>query len=181
MPPTTCRRAAPLICWPTRPLAHVRLHLHRSPAFSPLSSPALRTNFWVCLAQKLCQAATKHMKVAAARQRVELWMRCRIALHLYPIHLAVVGSSHGSQPRELNCPSTLTRGVWFRPHYAGSKPNGTKDAIPLEQQQAVVRAYATKSQELGACCRPTETGAGPSDARVAAAASHFTGLFLACT
>ena len=134
MPPTTCRRAAPLICWPTRPLAHVRLHLHRSPAFSPLSSPALRTNFWVCLAQKLCQAATKHMKVAAARQRVELWMRCRIALHLYPIHLAVVGSSHGSQPRELNCPSTLTRGVWFRPHYAGSKPNGTKDAIPLEQQ-----------------------------------------------
>ena len=36
------------------------------------------------------------------------------------------------------------------------------------------------SQELGACCRPTETGAGPSDARVAAAASHFTGVFLAC-
>ena len=27
--------------------------------------------------------------------------------------------------------------------------------------------------ELRACCRPTETGAGPSDARIAAAASHF--------
>jgi len=35
-------------------------------------------------------------------------------------------------------------------------------------------------KELGACCRPTETGAGPSDARIAAAASHFTGVFLAC-
>jgi len=31
-----------------------------------------------------------------------------------------------------------------------------------------------------ACCRPTETGAGPSEARIAAAASHFTGVFLAC-
>ena len=37
-----------------------------------------------------------------------------------------------------------------------------------------------KSQELRACCRPTETGAGPPDARTAAAASHFTCVFLAC-
>ena len=37
-----------------------------------------------------------------------------------------------------------------------------------------------KSQELRACCRPTETGAGLSDARIAAAASHFTGVFLVC-
>ena len=28
------------------------------------------------------------------------------------------------------------------------------------------------TKELRACCRPTETGAGPSDARIAAAASH---------
>ena len=40
--------------------------------------------------------------------------------------------------------------------------------------------YWAKSQELRACCLPTETGAGPSDARIAAAASHFTGVFLAC-
>ena len=37
-----------------------------------------------------------------------------------------------------------------------------------------------KSQELPAYCRPTETGAGPSDARIVAAASHFTGVFLVC-
>ena len=36
------------------------------------------------------------------------------------------------------------------------------------------------TKELRACCRPTETGAGPSDARIAAAASHCTGVFLAC-
>jgi len=29
-------------------------------------------------------------------------------------------------------------------------------------------------------CRPTETGAGPSDARIAAAAPYSTGVFLAC-
>jgi len=37
-----------------------------------------------------------------------------------------------------------------------------------------------KSQEPRACCRPTETGAGTSDARIAAAASDFTGVFFAC-
>ena len=36
------------------------------------------------------------------------------------------------------------------------------------------------TKELRACCRRTETGAGPSDARIAAAASHCTGVFLAC-
>ena len=49
------------------------------------------------------------------------------------------------------------------------------DVTPLD----IVTCWA-KSQELGACCRPTETGAGPSDARIAAAASHFTDVFLAC-
>ena len=34
--------------------------------------------------------------------------------------------------------------------------------------------------ELRACCRPTDTGAGPSDARIAASAPHSTGVFLAC-
>ena len=36
------------------------------------------------------------------------------------------------------------------------------------------------ARELRACCRPTETGAGPSDARITAAAPHSTGVFLAC-
>jgi len=35
-------------------------------------------------------------------------------------------------------------------------------------------------KELRAGCRPTETGAGPSDARIVAAASHFTGVLFAC-
>ena len=34
--------------------------------------------------------------------------------------------------------------------------------------------------ELRAYCRPTETGFGPSDARIASAASHWTGVFLPC-
>ena len=36
------------------------------------------------------------------------------------------------------------------------------------------------TKEFRAYCRPTETVAGPSDARLAAAASHFIGVFLAC-
>jgi len=39
---------------------------------------------------------------------------------------------------------------------------------------------ARGTKELRACCRPTETGAGPSDARIAAAASHCSGVFLVC-
>ena len=36
------------------------------------------------------------------------------------------------------------------------------------------------TKEFRACCRPTKTGAGLSDARIAAAASHCTGVFLVC-
>ena len=35
-------------------------------------------------------------------------------------------------------------------------------------------------EEFRAYCRLTETGAGPSDARIVAAASHCTGVFLSC-
>ena len=34
------------------------------------------------------------------------------------------------------------------------------------------------TKELRTCCRPTKTGVGPSDARIVAAASHRTGVFL---
>jgi len=36
------------------------------------------------------------------------------------------------------------------------------------------------TEKLRACCRPTETGDGPSDTSIAADASHCTGVFLAC-
>ena len=61
--------------------------------------------------------------------------------------------------------------------------------VPFNETYATTTVYATplmtshmlaKSQELRAYCRLTKTGAGPSDARIAAAASHFTGVFLAC-
>jgi len=39
---------------------------------------------------------------------------------------------------------------------------------------------SAQEKEFRAYCRPTETGAGPSDTRIATTASHFIGVFLAC-
>ena len=50
----------------------------------------------------------------------------------------------------------------------------------IHEPQTVCLGTGTSARELRACCRPTETGAGPSDARIAAAASHCTGVFLPC-